>query len=253
MALIEEFENQGSTLFRYRSYVPLVIILISIFFLPDYKYPGYSYESHLIYGAVCFGVSIFGLIIRCITIGYAPGRTSGRNTKEQIADVVNQTGIYSLIRHPLYVGNFFMFFGIVLFLMSLSMCIVFILFYWFYYERIMFTEEQFLRKKFGDEYLAWANKTPALIPNFKNYRSPSLSFSFRNILKREYAGLFGVVVFFTLYDLAMIYFNEPELGLNAWPYLFKPVHAWFFGAGLIFYVIIRIIVKTTKLLEVEGR
>ena len=53
-----------------------------------------------------------------------------------------------------------------------------------YYERIMYTEEFFLRNKFGEGYLNWANQTPAILPQFKKYVSPNLTFSFRNILKR---------------------------------------------------------------------
>ena len=32
--------------------------------------------------------------------------TSGRNTHDQVADSLNTSGIYSIVRHPLYVGNF---------------------------------------------------------------------------------------------------------------------------------------------------
>ena len=86
MALIEEFEKQGAFLFRWRSYVPSVILVLSFFFIPFYRYPDGNYEQHLIYLGVCFLVSLFGLFIRCFTIGYAPEKTSGRNTKQQVAE-----------------------------------------------------------------------------------------------------------------------------------------------------------------------
>jgi len=253
MALIEEFEKQGSFLFRWRSYIPAAILILSAFYIPRYKYLNFHYEDHLIWVGLCFVVSIFGLIIRAIVIGYAPARTSGRNTKEQIADVVNQTGIYSTIRHPLYVGNFFMFFGLVLFFREFSFALIFILFYWFYYERIMFTEEQFLRGKFGEDYLKWANVTPAIIPCFKNFKKPDMSFSLRNVIKREYPGFFGIVFFFTLYDILVMFFNEPGFSIDGFWTQIKPVQMYFFGTGAAIYVIIRILVKATKLLDVEGR
>ena len=65
MALIEEFEKQGSFLFRWRSYVPSVILVLSFFFISAYKYPDGDYNQHLIYLGVCFLVSLFGLFIRC--------------------------------------------------------------------------------------------------------------------------------------------------------------------------------------------
>lgn len=253
MALIEEFEKQGAFLFRWRSYVPSIIIILSFFFIPDYRYPDGDYNKHLVYVGLCFLVSLFGLFIRCFTIGYAPEKTSGRNTKKQVAETVNQTGIYSLIRHPLYVGNFFMFAGITLLTKSLSFLIVFFFIYWFYYERIMFTEEQFLRGKFSTQYLTWANKTPALIPNFSAYKTPDVSFSFRNILKREYPSLFGIMLMFVFYDIIIVYFNEPELVAKGFPELLKPIQIYTAIAGIVFYLIVRIIVKFTKILHVEGR
>lgn len=253
MALIEELEHQGSFLFRWRSYVPAAIVLLSFFFVIDHTYPAGSYTYHLIYGGFCFLVSLFGLFIRCITIAYVPAMTSGRNTKKQVADVVNQSGIYSLIRHPLYVGNFFMFFGIVLFVRSFPYTVLFILFYWFYYERIMFTEEQFLRQKFGQKYLQWANRTPAIVPNFSNYKSPEMDFSFKNIVKREYPSLFGILVMFGLYDLILIFFKHSNFSTSDLSKLIGEHHYILFLCSFIYYIIIRIIVKTTKWLHVEGR
>lgn len=253
MALIEELEHQGSFLFRWRSYVPAAIVLMSFLFVSEHSYPRGSYENHLLYGAFCFFISLFGLFIRCFTIGFVPAMTSGRNTKKQVADVVNQTGIYSLVRHPLYIGNFFMFFGIVLFIKSFAYSAVFILFYWFYYERIMFTEEQFLRQKFGQKYLQWANKTPAIIPNFKDYKSPEMSFSFKNVLKREYPSLFGILIMFGLYDIILLLMKHPDFKTADLPKLLQEHHYALFAISFLFYLIVRIIVKTTKWLEVEGR
>jgi lipid A Kdo2 1-phosphate O-methyltransferase len=212
-----------------------------------------DYNQHLIYLGVCFLVSLLGLFVRCFTIGYAPEKTSGRNTKQQVAETVNQTGIYSLIRHPLYVGNFFMFAGIALLTKSLSFVLIFFFIYWFYYERIMFTEEQFLRGKFAAKYLQWANRTPALIPRFTDYKKPEVSFSVRNILKREYPSLFGIILMFVLYDIMIVYFNEPALFEQGFPGFLKPIQIYAAISGIVFYVVVRIIVKFTKLLHVEGR
>lgn len=253
MALIEELERQGSFLFRWRSYIPGVIILLSLFFLNQHTYPYNDYKYHLIYGGFCFLVSLFGLFIRCFTIGFVPAMTSGRNTKKQVADVVNKTGIYSLIRHPLYVGNFFMFLGIVLFLRSLSYTLIFVLFYWFYYERIMFTEEQFLRQKFGQKYLQWANRTPAIIPNFSEYHAPEMEFSFRNVLKREYPSLFGIIIMFWLYDVVLIFVKKKDLEISNILNILQPHHYYILLISVSFYIVIRAIAKLTDWLNVEGR
>jgi len=193
------------------------------------------------------GVSLFGQIIRILTVGFTPKNTSGRNTVNgQIADELNVTGIYSLLRHPLYLGNFFMWLGPVLFLRSGWFIVIFGLFYWLYYERIMFAEEQYLRRKFGEKYDKWSETVSSFIPLTFNYIAPKLPFSVRNVLKREYNSFVNIFVIFTLLDLFRNYFLSGRIELtNIW--------MWFFATAFIIWITVRTIHKRTQWLEVEGR
>ena len=149
MALVHEFERSGNWLFRRRSWLPVFLIAagIIVMYFTNPQAILYDTGKELLF----LGISLLGQAIRIITVGYAPKNTSGRNTSAgQIADELNVTGIYSVVRHPLYIGNFFMWLGPVLFIRSLVFVLFFILIYWLYYERIMFSEEQFLRRKFAD-------------------------------------------------------------------------------------------------------
>jgi protein-S-isoprenylcysteine O-methyltransferase Ste14 len=47
-------------------------------------------------------LSLAGAIIRAFTIGTTARRHFGRNTDKQVAEQLNVTGIYSVVRHPLY-------------------------------------------------------------------------------------------------------------------------------------------------------
>ncbi len=196
---------------------------------------------------IFLGVSFFGQVIRILTVGFTPKNTSGRNTiNGQIADELNVTGIYSLVRHPLYLGNFFMWLGPVLFLRSIGVTIVFGLIYWLYYERIMFAEEQFLRRKFGDIYDKWSEKVSSFIPFSFKYISPGLPFSVKNVLKREYNSFVNIFVIFTLLDLFRNYFLSERIYLTAmWIYMLV-------AAGAI-WLVVRIIEKRTHWLDVKGR
>ena len=245
MALVHEFENSGNWLFRRRSWLPVFMIAAGILFM----YIGnrqaiiFDMRDELIF----LGVSLFGQIIRAYTLGYAPRNTSGRNTGiGQLADELNMTGIYSLIRHPLYLGNFFMWLGPVLFLRSVSFIIVFILLYWLYYERIMFAEEQFLRRKFGAIYDKWSEKVSAIIPWSFNYIPSSLGFSFRNVLKREYNSFVNIFVIFLLLDLFRNFFLTER-------FYFTQIWLKLAIAAAVIWVVVRTIHKTTRWLEVEGR
>jgi protein-S-isoprenylcysteine O-methyltransferase Ste14 len=207
MALIEEFEKQGIWLFKYRSYLPLIILFFgTILYLRVEIYPGTFFLEEtpyeVYYELFCLGISLFGLAIRIFTVGYTPKNTSGRNTKEQLADKLNTTGIYSIVRHPLYLGNFFMWLGLAALAGNIWFILIFCFVYWVYYERIMFAEEQFLRKKFGEQYLNWANSVPPFIPKFSNYIKSTLRFSWKKVFKQEKNGLAATFLIFCLLDIS---------------------------------------------------
>ena len=157
---------------------------------------------------------MLGFLIRFYTIGTTPKGTSGRNTKEQIADYLNSTGIYSLVRHPLYLGNYLIWIGIAIFTYNIYFIIIVSLLFCIYYERIMFAEERFLEKKFGDEYLNWSNGIAAFIPSFTNFTKTIIPLSLKSILRREYAGLLATVIGFAFIDVVRLYFTTGILNVT---------------------------------------
>lgn len=246
MALREELHAQGNTLFRFRSYFPLVFFVIILLAMKDFGLLKPNPILDQMWQIFCLAISILGLGIRSYTIGYVSKGTSGRNTTRQIADILNTTGIYSIVRHPLYLGNFFMWFGVIMLLHSPWLILTFILSYWLYYERIMYAEEEFLRSKFELTYLHWAEQTPAFWPKFANWKPPSLVFSWENVIKREYHGLFGVVLAFCLINFIGNYVALGSLDLDwLWDYILT--------VNLFIYIIIRLLVKNTRIFYVAGR
>lgn len=201
MALKEELESQGNWLFKYRSTLPIGILLIGLGVYAQTSLENKTSNCSWLYEILCLIVSCIGLGIRMYTVGYTPKNTSGRNTSEgQVADTLNTTGIYSLVRNPLYLGNFFMWLGPAMFTQNLWFIISFILFYWIYYERIIYAEEQFLERKFGEHYRAWASRVPVFIPNLSLFTKNELSFSVKKVLKKEKNGLFAMFLVFMILD-----------------------------------------------------
>ncbi len=245
MALVHEFENSGNWLFRRRSWLPVLMVVAGIvmMYLGNRQAIIFDLRDEMIF----LGFSLFGQLIRIVTVGFAPRNTSGRNTAAgQIADELNVTGIYSIVRHPLYVGNFFMWLGPVLFLRSAWFTVVFGLVYWLYYERIMFAEEQFLRRKFGAVYDKWSETVSAFIPFTFNYVKSKLNFSIRNVLKREYNSFLNIFIIFLVLDVFRNYFLSERI-------YFSRIWLWLFAGAAVVWILVRTIHKSTKWLEVEGR
>ena len=241
MALIHEFENSGNWLFRRRGWLPLVLVAAGIvmMYLGNRQALFFDLRDEVIF----LSVSLLGEIIRIAAVGFAARNTSGRNTLAgQIADDLNTTGLYSIVRHPLYVGNFLMWLGPVLFLRSAWFAVVFILIYWLYYERIIFAEEQFLRKKFGEAYDRYSEKVSSFIPFTFNFIKPALPFSAKSVLSREYNSFLNIFLIFTLLDFCRNYFRTEK-------FFFTEMYLWMLAGAAIIWLIVRSIHKYTKWLE----
>jgi protein-S-isoprenylcysteine O-methyltransferase Ste14 len=247
MALREEFERTGQWLFRWRSYVPLVPLAVTVASITGFRYPEGSRELNVAWDVVCLCISMLGLGIRALVVGHAPGGTSGRNTRQgQVANTLNSTGMYSLVRHPLYVGNYLMWLGILLIPRNAWVAVAVSMFYWLYYERIMFAEEEFLRAKFGAPYEEWAARTPAFLPRLRGWITPALPFSWRNVARREYSGLFVITLLFPLMNALANYAAARDPRPDGW-------QVALLAGGAATYLALRTLKRNTRLLRVEGR
>ena len=246
MALREEFETSGQWLFRWRGYLPLLIVALILLSLPGYSRLGGDANVDRAWQIACVLVAFFGQAIRAVTIGHAPRNTSGRNAKAQRADSLNTTGVYSVVRHPLYLGNFFIYLGVVSFTHSPALIVISLLVYVLHYERIMFAEEAYLREKFGADFEQWAARTPAIVPAISRWQAPELPFSLKNVLRREYNNFFGIVFTLFLIKSVSAYLSQGK---------FTPAPVWcgFFAASFLIWITLRTLKRNTEWLRVEGR
>lgn len=247
MALIHSFEKSGNVLFKYRGQIPVILFLAAI---PVIYYSNFGFVNSLfsywLSLSICILVSITGFIVRAYTIGTTPRGTSGRNTKEQVAEVLNSTGIYSVVRHPLYLGNYLMWIGIVGFTFNVWFIICVSLAYWIYYERIMFAEERFLERKFGQSYLDWSMGRPAFVPNFKLWKPTNIPFSIKAVLRREYSGILATVLAYCFIEILRNYFVSGIFDINLKTYIVLAV-------TLLYTLIMRTLKKSTTILNEEER
>jgi len=248
MALREDLEKQGAWLFKWRSYLPLLFVPLFVIALKNSRFIERIFGDYIgdLWESIAIIVSFLGLAIRCFTVGYVPRGTSGRNTQSQAAAMLNTTGMYSITRNPLYLGNFVIMLGITLFMQVWWLALIVWVGFWLYYERIIFAEEEFLRIKFGIEFTAWAKKTPMVIPHFKNWRKPALPFSFKTVLRREFSSYFSTVAVYFFLEIAGNFFTEKHLFVGK---------SWviFFLISMAVYFTLLILKKKTHILDVPGR
>jgi protein-S-isoprenylcysteine O-methyltransferase Ste14 len=250
MLLKDQMEHQGIWLFRFRGVLPLIVLGFGLYAylqteLHPELYPLEETPYEVYFEMFCLAVAFLGLILRIITVGHTPANTSGRNVKEQIADQLNTTGMYSIVRNPLYLGNFLIWFMISLLTMNIWFIAAFVFVYWIYYERIIFAEEQYLARKFGKEYEEWAVKTPCFIPCFSGYKKAKYPFSWKKAVKKEKNGLLALLLVFSLFDIIgeTIVKQPPK-------YMAVAVIT---AASAVAYFIIKYIKHRTTLLEEFGR
>ena len=160
----DHFLHAGGLFFRWRSVVPLALVPLFLASFLGLRYPFDSHAVDLAWEIGCFLIAAAGLAVRIFTIGCSPRGTSGRNTRAQKADVLNTTGPYSVVRHPLYLGNYLIALGLSGFSRAWFLPIIVTLATALYYERIAAREEQFLEERFGDEFRRWASTVPAVLP-----------------------------------------------------------------------------------------
>ena len=250
MALIQSMEATGAKLFKYRGQIPVLIFVLALpvlFFTCQKLYAGITVTNfHNPVYVICTLISVLlviaGLALRAYTVCTTPKGTSGRNTAQQVADHLNTKGIYSVVRHPLYLANYLIWAGLLVYTMNAFAFIIVSLVYWIYYERIMMTEEAFLRSKYGDEFEQWAAKVPAFIPKWSLYEGGMLQFSWKTFIRREYATIMSVIFSYFIIDYLLFYLIDvrhcPEDLCLCWE---RP--SFFI---LITYTLIAIIIKLIK-------
>jgi protein-S-isoprenylcysteine O-methyltransferase Ste14 len=242
MGMREEFEAAGNWLFRRRGYLPLLLFPILLIAAADTEGTrlGAGWE------ALCVALALGGLALRVATVGFVPKDTSQRNSARPQAEALNTTGLYSVVRHPLYVGNYLMWLGVALLPRAWWAPVIVSLVFWLYYERIMFAEEEFLRRRFAEDYTAWAAATPAFLPRLRRWRPPATRFSLLTVLRREHSSLLALIASLTVLKMVSEHAITGRLALD-------PVWGTALGITLLLCLGVRTLKHRTRLLHVEGR
>lgn len=233
---------QGKTLFKWRSFIPVLLAVPAIVALENSSFVQDRYGDQIedLTTYVCYYVSLLGLLLRCYTIATVAPGTSGRSTKKLKADSLNTTGMYSIVKNPLYLANMIIVTGILAAFKVWWFVVIGLLAFWIYIERIIAIEEGFLREKFGATYDEWSHRTPIFLPKFSLWRKPSAPFSIKRILRREYNGFLVIGLSFFLIEFVTDVFIQHET-LKSWL-----ADDWFWLAQAVLSIVLFFILRNLK-------
>ena len=143
----------GQTLFKYRDYTPIPLILIVLLVA----------KPSVFTATLGMIVLTFGELFRIYSVAFI-GSIS-RTRKESLGDQLISSGPFKWVRNPLYLGNFFIVLGLAIYSGVLWFCILTAVLFYLQYHFIVQYEESLLGKKFGNEYESYKAAVPAWFPN----------------------------------------------------------------------------------------
>lgn len=179
--------------FRFRaiSVVPVVLLIFFIFAPVD------AGRFNSILNAGGFLIALIGAATRINAVGHAKPYTSGRENFLR-AESLNTSGLYSIVRNPLYVGNFLVYNGLLIAYFSPGALVFFNVFFIINYHFIILSEERYLENQFGQAYRDYLLRVPKVLPRFSLYRKNDHPFRLARAVYKEKNTTFYWVSFFAV-------------------------------------------------------
>lgn len=176
----------GKFLFRFRSFTPLPLILLTFLLFPPLSpAPAWTWAG--------LAVALAGEALRMASVGFAGSGTSGRESFLK-ADSLNTTGLYSLVRNPLYWGNVLIFSGLLAAFSNPWALALFVVFLVAQYHFIVLAEESFLRQTHGPAYDGYCRRVRRWLPRFDRWAPPAGPFDWKKVLFKENDSCFNLLL-----------------------------------------------------------
>jgi protein-S-isoprenylcysteine O-methyltransferase Ste14 len=179
----------GGLLFRLRDYTPIPFVIVMIIYAS-------VDQTSLVIGTL---LMVIGETIRIKGVSHIGGisRTKTYSTGQRLIT----SGLFSHVRNPLYIGNFFLSVGIVVVAnVHLYFTLLFILFFFLQYVPIVNWEENNLKKVFGKEFEIYMSKVPRWLPSLskKVESGEQVTSDYKSAFKSEKNTLLAAVLLYLI-------------------------------------------------------
>ncbi len=136
-----------------------IIVTVPIFFIRK-LYPVNLFWDN-IFDVIGIILILKGNLIRMMARGH-------KRTNSQQGEMLVMTGLYSIVRNPMYLGSFLVGTGFILLLWPFWVLFIFALIFYLRFNRQMLKEEVLLKRNFGKKYEEYCQKTPRFFPSIQN-------------------------------------------------------------------------------------
>ena len=143
----------GEKLFQLRDFTPVPLILLMLL----------AAKPTVVSATLGLLVIALGELIRTYAVSFIGGVSRTRTTSTNQRLITE--GAFSIVRNPLYVGNFMITAGVAIYSGVVWIVVLSAAAFAFQYYYIVKYEESLLIKKFGSEYEDYLKKVPAWIPS----------------------------------------------------------------------------------------
>ncbi len=189
----------GRFFFRFRDAVfPLVVLAIVLTTRARWPFQDRLWE--MLSNALGIAVALAGQILRALVIGLAYIERGGKDRQVYAKGLV-QEGFFAHSRNPLYLGNLLGLIGLLIIHNSPAGYLIGVPFYLLAYGAIVCAEEDYLTRRFGEDYVRYCRKVPRFLPSLHGLRATvtGMRFDWRRLLRKEYGTTFtGLTGIFAL-------------------------------------------------------
>ena len=227
----------GNFLFHYRNGIGPVVYLVALIFGTP-LYPWGRADLNVLLDVAGILVAGAGQLLRVVTIGYDYIERGGKNRRVYASKLV-RGGMFNHCRNPLYVGNILISAGLALIVNSYAFYLV-LLAVIAAYVCIVAAEEDFLQRRFGDEYVDYRRQVNRWWPRLAGWNASieDMQFSWGRVLVKEYNTFFLVGLVIVAFKLWADY---SVVGGEALPP--SSALSTAFVAWLLLYVLVRTLKK----------
>jgi len=138
----------------------LLVVFLVVWIADSFVFKYSTFLTQYISNYIRVPIALIILTISGLLAGFGLNTVFGKTRKEP---QVITTGVFSIVRHPIYFGSILLYLGFILLSLSLLSVLIWFIIIIFYYM-ISRYEEKLLTQRFGSTYEEYKKKVPMLFP-----------------------------------------------------------------------------------------